>query len=56
MKIFTLALMTALSSLHASNLYDHKLKTIDGEETVSTAFISKSFWGVKSSVFMLICL
>ena len=33
MKIITLALMTAISSLHASNLYDHKLKTIDGEET-----------------------
>ena len=25
--------MTAISSLHASNLYDHKLQTIDGEDT-----------------------
>ena len=25
--------MTAISSLHASNLYDHKLLTIDGEDT-----------------------
>ena len=33
MKLLTLTLMTAISSLHASNLYDHKLKTIDGEET-----------------------
>ena len=33
MKIFTIILMTAISSLHASNLYDHKLQTIDGEDT-----------------------
>ena len=33
MKILTIALMTAISSLHASNLYDHKLQTIDGEDT-----------------------
>jgi glutathione peroxidase len=33
MKFFSLILMTAISSLHASNLYEHKLTTIDGEET-----------------------
>ena len=33
MKFFSLILMTAISSLHASNLYEHKLTTIDGDET-----------------------
>ena len=33
MKLLTLTLMTAITSLNASNLYDHKLQTIDGEET-----------------------
>ena len=33
MKILIFALMTAISSLHASNLYNHKLQTIDGEDT-----------------------
>ena len=33
MKLITLLLMTVISSAQASNLYDHKLKTIDGEDT-----------------------
>ena len=33
MKAFLLAFMTALSSAHASSVYDHKLKDIDGKDT-----------------------
>ena len=33
MKLITLLLMTVISTAQASNLYDHKLKTIDGEDT-----------------------
>jgi hypothetical protein len=33
MKLLTLLSMTAITSLQGANLYDHKLKTIDGEDT-----------------------
>ena len=33
MKLFIISLMTAITSLQGANLYEHKLKTIDGEET-----------------------
>ena len=33
MKLITLLFMTAISTAQASNLYEHKLKTIEGENT-----------------------